>query len=226
MSFIELNGIEKIYNQGLSSEVKALKGINLKIEKGQSLAIIGRSGSGKSTLLHILGCLDYPTAGSYILDGQEIDWKDEKNLAQIRNQKIGFVFQEFGLMLNYSVWENVAIPLLYNWDLSLKEIKDKAIDVLDSFGLVDLAYRKVAQLSGGQKQRVAIARAVANSPELILADEPTGSLDSETEEEVLEVLAGLRERGCTVIIVTHDERVARWCEWVVKIHDGLITEKS
>ena len=207
MSLIELKDISKIYKTGKIA-FKALKNVDLTIKKGESLSIIGPSGSGKSTLMHIIGLLDKATTGNYILDGEDISNVNSNKLATLRNQKIGFVFQSFHLLQGTTAWENVALPLSYSRKNN-KEKKDQAIRYLDLVGLKKWANHKSNELSGGQMQRVAIARSLVNNPEIILADEPTGNLDSKTGEEILKILEDQKKRGITVILVTHDPKISK-----------------
>jgi len=221
MSLIELKDISKIYRTGKIA-FKALKNVDLKIEKGESLSIIGPSGSGKSTLMHIIGLLDKPTTGSYVLDGENISNLNSNKLAILRNQKIGFVFQSFHLLQATTAWENVALPLSYSRK-NKKEKKKQAMKYLDLVGLERWANHKSNELSGGQMQRVAIARSLVNNPEIILADEPTGNLDSKTGEEILKILEDQKQRGITVILVTHDHKIAKKTDKTIEILDGKIS---
>lgn len=221
MSLIKIENIKKVYNIGKKNECNALRGVDLEITAGELVAIIGVSGSGKSTLLHILGCVDTPTEGEYFLNNEKVDFNDLSNLATLRNEKIGFVLQDFGLILNDTVLENVTVPLLFS-NRSFLGIRDKAINALKLTGVADLAKKKAGQLSGGQKQRVAIARALANDPDIILADEPTGSLDSKTSADIMELFKKLNSEGKTIIIVTHNNEVAKQCKRVIEISDGAI----
>jgi len=220
MSLIELKDISKIYRTGKIA-FKALKNVDLKIEKGESLSIIGPSGSGKSTLMHIIGLLDKPTTGSYVLDGEDISNLNSNKLAILRNQKIGFVFQSFHLLQATTAWENVALPLAYSRK-NKKEKKKQAMKYLDLVGLERWANHKSNELSGGQMQRVAIARSLVNNPEIILADEPTGNLDSKTGDEILKILEDQKQRGITVILVTHDHKIAQKTDKTIEILDGKI----
>lgn len=222
MSLIEINNLNKIYNPNTSSELHVLKDINLTIEQGSLNAIIGKSGSGKSTLLHIIGCLDNFTGGKYIMDGKNIETLSNKQLANVRNKKIGFVLQEFGLILNKTCYDNIAVPLMFNNNIGYKEINKLVMNALDKVGLIEKAYRKAGELSGGQKQRIAIARAIVNNPEIILADEPTGALDSNTSNDITEMLFELNNQGKTVVIVTHDNDLAVKCNNIFEIKDGKI----
>ncbi len=221
MSLIKFENIGKIYDEGKQNACIALKDVSIEIDKGNLIAIIGESGSGKSTLLHILGCLDAPTSGEYYLNNEKVDFKNIRMLAKIRNKKIGFVLQDFGLILNETVIENVSVPLLFS-KTPFSEIKKKALNTLGLLGIDTLAVKKSNQLSGGQKQRVAIARALVNDPDIILADEPTGALDSKTSAEIVNILLNLNRIGKTIIIVTHDKHIAKQCEGIIEISDGNI----
>lgn len=217
---IELKNVYKIYPSP-EDEVKALKNINLIIKKGELLAITGSSGSGKSTMMNILGCLDTPTSGNYFLEGRDVSSFDDEKLSKIRNQKIGFVFQGFHLIPGLTALENVEIPLIYR-GISNNERKKKATEALNLMGLSKRIHHLPSQMSGGQQQRVAIARAIVGKPPIILADEPTGNLDSQTGEEVMKLLLNLHNDGKTVIIITHDKKVASYAERIIKISDGKI----
>ncbi|MBS5681594.1 MAG: ABC transporter ATP-binding protein [Clostridium sp.] len=219
MSFIELENLKKYYNPNTNLEVQALKNINLKIEKGDFCSILGVSGSGKSTLLYILGCIDKQTEGIYKLDGEEVSKLSEKNLADIRNKKIGFVLQDFGLIEDETVTENILVPTLFN---SIKNVNIKLEEILNKLEIGDLRNKKVSMLSGGQRQRVAIARALITNPELILADEPTGSLDSITTIHIMNIFEQLNKEGKTIIIVTHNLELAKKTKKCFTIKDGLI----
>lgn len=223
MTVLNLKNIGKVYNNGKPNACEALKNVNLDIERGDLMAIIGESGSGKSTLLHILGCLDNPTSGEMYFGGSKVNFKSTKKLANYRNEKIGFVLQDFGLILGETALENVCVPLLFS-KTPFSKMKNQARDSLNLLGIGKLANKRVNQLSGGQKQRVAIARALVNTPDIILADEPTGALDSKTSSEIVNTLLELNENGKTVIIVTHDPKIARLCRRVVTISDGCLTE--
>ena len=217
---IETAGLTKTFGSN-GAAVHALRGIDLTISRGEFVALIGPSGSGKSTLMAILGCLDKPTTGSYTLDGQRVDGLSGSELAQIRNQKIGFVFQQYNLLPKASVLRNVELPMLYA-GVSRKVRRERATRLLETVGIPDKAKVLPAALSGGQRQRVAVARALANEPAMLLADEPTGALDSKTGHEVLDLFADLHRQGHTIIIVTHDLSIASMAQRQVEIHDGLI----
>ncbi|HVO09410.1 MAG TPA: ABC transporter ATP-binding protein [Vicinamibacteria bacterium] len=217
---IRMEAVTKVYDAG-ELAVQALRGIDLVLERGQMVAVIGPSGSGKSTLMHILGCLDAPTSGSYRLDGKDVAAMSGFQLAAVRNQKIGFVFQTFNLLPKASLLRNVELPLLYA-GIGGSERKELAKEALRKVGLGDRAKHRPAELSGGQRQRAAIARAIVNQPSLILADEPTGNLDTRTGLEILSIFDEMHARGETIVIVTHDPRIAERCSRVVQIVDGLI----
>jgi putative ABC transport system ATP-binding protein len=223
---IEVQNITKIYRLG-SVEVPALQGVSLRIDDGEVVAIMGQSGSGKSTLMNILGCLDLPTSGEYYLDGKNIAGMSEDELATVRNQKVGFVFQQFNLLPRLTVRRNVEMPLQYNGGKPQKEIHQRSEAILEAVGLGDRMNHRPTELSGGQQQRVAIARALINEPAMILADEPTGNLDSKTGAEIMNLLLGLnRERGLTLVIVTHDSNIASHTRRVIRLRDGLIESES
>ena len=219
---IRLEGVSKTYDAG-ELAVQALRGIDLSIERGQSVAVIGPSGSGKSTLMHLLGCLDTPTAGTYILDGQDVSTLSASKLAGVRNRSIGFIFQTFNLLPKASLLRNVELPMLYA-GLPASERRARALAALQRVGLAERAKHRPSELSGGQRQRAAIARALVMSPSLILADEPTGNLDSRTGDEIMGIFEEMHARGETVVIVTHDPRIAERCEREVRIVDGLIQD--
>lgn len=220
---IELKNVDKIYRSGQQS-FQALKKVDLSVEEGEMLAIQGKSGAGKSTLLHIIGCVDTFDEGSYLLDGIDVGKLNDSRLSKIRNRKIGFVMQDFALVPKLSVYENIAIPLYLSKHVRIREIRDRVEKAAEDVGLAGQLAKKANQLSGGQKQRVAIARAVVNSPKIILADEPTGALDAATAGEIMALLKKLNEWGITVIIITHDDSVARSCRRIVRIEDGKIIQ--
>ena len=219
---IEIKNLVKIYNKGKTNEFCALKGIDLSIEEGEMVAIIGKSGAGKSTLLHILAAIDSYDKGSYLVDGVSVGDLKEKDRARFRNQKIGIVMQDYALIDEYTIEENVQIPLIFGKVKGNDVRKEKIMTALKNVGLDELAKKPVRQLSGGQKQRVAIARALVNNPAFLLADEPTGALDSKTSGEIMDVFEKLNQGGKTVIIVTHDMEVAARCGRVIEISDGEI----
>lgn len=217
---IELKDIYKIYQMG-SEEVRANDGISLSIEKGEFVAIVGKSGSGKSTLMNIIGALDVPTEGEYYLGGEDISHMSDNQLAEIRNKMIGFIFQQYNLLPRDNLLENVELPLLYA-GVPNPERKERALRSLEKVGLADKWASRPKQLSGGQQQRVSIARALAGSPSLILADEPTGALDSRTSRDVLDFMKELNREGNTIVMITHDSSIAMEARRVVRIHDGKI----
>jgi len=217
---IELNNISKNYRMG-EMEICALCGVSLSVHPGELIAIMGPSGSGKSTLMNVLGCLDRPTSGSFTFESREISAMSDDELAHVRNAKIGFVFQSFNLLPRFSALKNVEMPLIYS-GVPSKGRTERAISVLERVGLKDRMYHKPTELSGGQQQRVAIARALVNNPPLLLADEPTGNLDSRSGEEILNILVDLNNKGVTIMIVTHDHDVAARCKRIVNLKDGQI----
>ena len=220
---IELRDVYKIYGEGLESEVRALDGVSLDIEKGEFVAVVGQSGSGKSTMMNVLGCLDIPTRGTYRLDGVDVRELSDKELSRIRNKQIGFIFQQYNLIQNLTVLENVELPLIYQ-GIDPIDRRELAMEALGRVGLADRAQHKPTQMSGGQQQRVAIARAISTHPPIIMADEPTGALDSRTGHEVLGFLQQLNKEGSTVILITHDNGIAATARRVVRIADGRIIE--
>jgi len=223
LSVISLHDVRKIYTLG-ENEVHALAGVSIDIEAGEFVSIVGPSGSGKSTLMHILGCLDRPTSGTYMLDGKDVSSLDGDELADIRNKRIGFVFQGFNLLPRTTAVENVEIPLLYSRPvLGAAERREKAMKALEVVGLGNRAEHGSNQLSGGQQQRVAIARALVNEPSLILADEPTGNLDTKTSIDVMHALQDLRERlGITIVLITHEPEIAAYATRIMAVRDGQI----
>jgi putative ABC transport system ATP-binding protein len=219
-AIIETQGLTKVFGSN-GAAVHALRGIDMRVSRGEFVALIGPSGSGKSTLMAILGCLDKPTAGTYGLDGERVEGLSGRELAQIRNDKIGFVFQQYNLLPKASIVHNVELPMLYA-GVGRKERRERALELLEMVGIPEKAKVLPAALSGGQRQRVAIARSLANRPALLLADEPTGALDQKTGHEVLELFADLHRQGNTIIIVTHDLSIAAMAQRQVEIMDGLI----
>lgn len=224
MSLIELKNISKSFFMG-EEEIKAIDNVNFKVEKGEFVSIIGPSGSGKSTLMNIIGLLDVPDKGEYILDGEEVEKLSDNKLAEKRSTKIGFIFQNFNLLQRMNAIENVAVPLVY-MGMGSKESTELAYKYLEKVGLKGREKHLPTQLSGGQQQRVAIARALVNSPEIILADEPTGALDSKTSEEIMNMLEELNKNGQTIILITHDPNVAKRAKRVVSISDGKLHEET
>ncbi len=218
---IDIQDLYKIYNEGKESEVRALDGVSLQIDRGEFVSIIGQSGSGKSTLMNILGCLDIPTYGDYHLDGTDITELTDKQLAHIRNKQIGFIFQGYNLIPALDARENVELPLIYQ-GLSWEKRHERSEEALERVGMFDRAHHKPSEMSGGQQQRVAIARAIATHPAIIMADEPTGALDSATGRHVLEILHSLHEDGSTILLITHDNSIAATAERIVRLSDGKI----
>jgi putative ABC transport system ATP-binding protein len=221
---IELERVTKVYRTG-SIAVAALRGVSLSILPGEYVAIIGPSGSGKSTLMHILGCLDVPTSGHYRLAGENVGAMSETALAEVRNRSIGFVFQQFNLLASMSAWQNVELPLVYA-GVARAERKARAMEALENVGLASRVHHRPGELSGGQQQRVAVARALVTEPDLILADEPTGNLDSVSAADVLRLMDDLHEAGRTLVLITHDAEVASASQRVLGIRDGLVTEND
>ena len=220
---IELKDVYKIYGEGLESEVRALDGVSLTIDRGEFVAIVGQSGSGKSTMMNVLGCLDIPTRGDYHLNGVDVRELTDKELSAIRNKEIGFIFQQYNLIQNLTVLENVELPLIYQ-GIHPDDRRDMALDALERVGLAGRIKHRPTEMSGGQQQRVAIARAIATHPPIIMADEPTGALDSKTGLEVLGFLRQLHKEGTTVILITHDNSIAATARRVVRLTDGKIVE--
>ncbi len=225
MSLIEIKDVYKIYNENKDSEVRALDGVSLTIDRGEFVAIIGASGSGKSTLMNVLGCLDIPTYGEYMLDGEEITELNDRELSHIRNKEIGFIFQGFNLINELTALENVELPLVYR-GTKPSERRQLAVKALEKVGLGGRMMHFPKEMSGGQQQRVAIARALASAPPIILADEPTGNLDSKTSADVMALLRGLHADGSTVILITHDDNIAASAARVVRIIDGKIVSDT
>lgn len=220
MDMIRLNDIVKIYHRG-DQELQVLKGVSLSVAEGDFVAIIGPSGSGKSTLMNMIGLLDVPTTGTYTLDGVDTQGLSDNKMAALRNEKIGFIFQQFNLLPKLTALENVELPMIYS-GLSKSARRARAMEMLDKLGMAERAHHKPSELSGGQQQRVAISRALATQPALILADEPTGALDSRTGKEVLELIIQLNEQGNTIVLITHDAHIAEHAKRIVSIRDGEI----
>jgi putative ABC transport system ATP-binding protein len=221
---IQLDGVTKIYRTE-SFAVAALRGVSLSIDEGEYVAVMGPSGSGKSTLMHILGCLDVPTQGTYRLAGESVSTMDEVALASVRNRRIGFIFQQFNLLPSLSAWRNVEMPLTYA-GVARAERKQRALDALERVGLRDRVQHRPGELSGGQQQRVAIARALVSDPDLILADEPTGALDSKSADDIMVLLDELHAAGRTLVLITHDADVAGVAQRNIRIRDGLVATVS
>ena len=220
---IELRQVYKIYAEGLESEVRALDGVSLTIDQGEFVAVVGQSGSGKSTMMNVLGCLDIPTRGDYLLDGTDVRDLTDRELSRIRNKQIGFIFQQYNQIQTLSVLENVELPLIYQV-IDPIDRRDMAIEALERVGLAGRTKHKPTEMSGGQQQRAAIARAIATRPPIIMADEPTGALDSRTGLEVLDFLRRLNKEGSTVILITHDNGIAATARRIVRLSDGKIIE--
>jgi len=222
-TIIETRGLTKVYGMG-DIAVRALAGVDVFVEEGEFVAVMGPSGSGKSTLMNILGCLDRPTGGSYMLDGQDVSTLDKDHLAGVRNRKIGFVFQSYNLLPRLTAIKNMMMPMLYNGTITRtdQEMRDRAAYILDLVGLADRMEHLPKELSGGQQQRVAIARALVNDPAIILADEPTGNLDTKSSVEIMKVLHALHDRGATIVMVTHELGLAEYAQRVIYLRDGKI----
>ena len=218
---IELRDVYKIYSEGLESEVRALDGISLTIDHGEFVAVVGQSGCGKSTLMNVLGCLDIPTRGTYLLDGTDVQELSDGQLSRIRNQEIGFIFQQYNLIQTLTVQENVELPLIYR-GIDPIDRKELALEALNRVGLADRRKHYPTQMSGGQQQRVAIARAISTHPPVIMADEPTGALDSRTGQQVLKFLQQLNKEGSTIILITHDNGIAATAPRMVRLSDGKV----
>lgn len=218
---IELENITKVYRMG-EVEVYALNGINLSIKQGEMVSIIGASGSGKSTLLHVIGCLDRPTSGRYLFEGEDVSRLSDNKLAEMRNKKFGFVFQDFNLLSRATALANVELPLIYGGS---RQKHQKAMEALERVGLGGRAKHKPTELSGGEQQRVAIARALVNNPPFILADEPTGNLDSVSTGEIISIFHQLRQEGITVILVTHEADIAEQTQRIIRLHDGEVASQ-
>ena len=220
---VTLKNVYKIYGEGLESEVRALDGVSLDIDRGEFVAIVGQSGSGKSTMMNVLGCLDIPTRGDYFLDGVDVRELTDRELSHIRNKQIGFIFQQYNLIQSLNVFENVELPLIYQ-GIGAERRRELAEEALEKVGLAGRQKHKPTEMSGGQQQRVAIARAIATRPPIIMADEPTGALDSHTGLEVLGFLQQLNKEGTTVILITHDNGIAATARRVVRLADGKIVD--
>ncbi|MEO8190136.1 MAG: ABC transporter ATP-binding protein [Acidobacteriota bacterium] len=221
---IDIRDITKVYQMG-QEQVHALSGVTVGVERGEYVAIMGPSGSGKSTLMNLIGCLDTPTSGSYVLNGREVAQMTDDELASIRNQEIGFVFQTFNLLPRTSALQQVELPLVYS-GLPRKERRERAIKSLESVGLADRMTHQPNQMSGGQRQRVAVARALINNPSILLADEPTGNLDSQTGGEIMALFEDLNRRGNTIVLVTHEEDIAAHARRIVRLRDGKVREDT
>ena len=225
MSLIEIKDVYKIYNEGLENQVNALDGVSLEIAQGEFVAIIGTSGSGKSTMMNILGCLDVPTRGEYLLDGQPVREKTERELSDLRSRRISFIFQGYNLIPSLKVWENVALPMTYQ-KIPLEERRRRALEALEEVEIASKAESRPSQLSGGQQQRVAIARAMATRSPILMADEPTGALDSKTGAQVLGLMRRINAQGTTVILITHDNGIAAKADRTIRVMDGKIVHDS
>jgi len=217
---IELQSIKKVYTMG-SQSLEALRGVTLKVEQGEFISIMGPSGSGKSTLMNIIGCLDTPTAGEYVLDGAKVAGLSFDQLAAVRNRKIGFVFQNFNLLPYATSWENVELPLLFDGK-SARKRRERVVELLNAVGLYDWRSHRPSELSGGQQQRISLARALANDPPILLADEPTGNLDSKSGEEIMDILTKLWKEGRTIVMVTHNDHISARSQRIIRLFDGLV----
>ncbi len=223
---IDIRGVYKIYNENTDAEVRALDGVDLQIDRGEFVAVVGQSGSGKSTLMNILGCLDIPTRGTYLIDGEDVKDLDDVQLSHIRNKQIGFIFQGYNLIQALTAYENVELPLIYQ-NISPFKRRDMVMDAMERVGVADRYRHHPSEMSGGQQQRVAIARAIATRPPIIMADEPTGALDSKTGRHVLEILRELNGEGSTIILITHDDGIASQARRRVRLSDGrIISDES
>ncbi len=222
-ALIDIRGLTKIYGMA-DVAVRALQGVDLRVQRGEFVAIMGPSGSGKSTLMNILGCLDRPTEGTYVLDGEDVSQLDKNALARVRNRKIGFVFQSYNLLPRLTALKNVILPLMYNSAerLTEEQRRERAVAALEAVGLSDRMHHRPNELSGGQQQRVAIARALVNRPAIILADEPTGNLDTRSSVEIMELLSALHRQGATIVMVTHEPDISTYADRVIHLRDGQI----
>ena len=220
---IDIRDVYKIYGEGTEAEVRALDGVSLTIDRGEFVAVVGQSGSGKSTLMNILGCLDVPTRGTYLIDGQDVDDLDDAQLSHIRNKEVGFIFQSYNLIQGLTAYENVELPLIYQ-NVSVFKRRDMVMEAMERVDIASRWKHHPSEMSGGQQQRVAIARAIAAKPPIIMADEPTGALDSHTGQEVLHFLQELNKEGSTVILITHDNSIAATARRIIRISDGRIVE--
>jgi len=218
---IQLRDISKIYKIGGTIEVPALMSVTVDIEKNEYVAIMGPSGSGKSTLMNIIGCLDTPTSGTYILNDKDVSTMEDDQLAEVRNKEIGFVFQTFNLLPRYNALDNVQLPLIYA-GTSKAERLERSMEVIENVGLADRIHHKPNELSGGQRQRVAVARALVGHPSIILADEPTGNLDSKTSIDIMRLISDIHRKGNTIVLVTHEEDIARYAHRIIRLRDGYI----
>jgi len=218
---IQLKDIEKTYVIGGTIKVPALKDVTVNIKKNEYVAIMGPSGSGKSTLMNIIGCLDTPTSGTYILNDQDVSTMEDDRLAEVRNKEIGFVFQTFNLLARYNALDNVQLPLIYA-GASKVERMERALEVIEHVGLTDRMHHKPNELSGGQRQRVAVARALVGHPSIILADEPTGNLDSKTSIDIMRLFSEIHRNGNTIVLVTHEEDIARYAHRIIRLRDGIV----